>query len=401
MRRLAWLSLLLLAAAACTEEITSPGPCPDFCPPAQIQVVDTVIAAGIEQDSSFSGYVDTHRAVTMQITTGGVAESHGVLRFTPFTDSMLVDTSSADLRPIIAIDSFSVNFVLSARSADAGELELLVHRLPISVDSTTAYQDLRSIFGDSVELASKTLTPADTTDSVAVVLPGDAFPTLEEDSLVAAVGVSLQSVEPAFVDIKTSNQSVNAVSITRFVQVDSADGQPAARSDTAFAAFDTFVHSEIQAPQPTALVVGGTPSTRTFLHVVLPSRIVDSSSVVRATLMLVPTEPVVGAPGDSIRVLAQALLADIGPKSPIRQIPSDSVEAYSGLATVGTSDTLHIDVTHIITRWKDDADATRSFLLRAVREAGALAEFRFNSSVSALGGPALHVTYVPPAEIGN
>jgi len=40
-RRLGRLALLL-ALAGCTEQITAPGVCPDFCPGGQIVVVDTI-----------------------------------------------------------------------------------------------------------------------------------------------------------------------------------------------------------------------------------------------------------------------------------------------------------------------------------------------------------------------
>jgi len=399
-RQLASLSLLLLAGA-CAEDIAAPGACPDFCPTTGIQVVDTVVVASIFRDSSYSGYVPTHQAESMQLTTGGAFESHGVVRFQSFSDSVYLDTATTDLRPVIAIDSFSVRLVYDARSDGTGDFEFVFHRLPASVDSTVSYADLESFFNDSIELGTAWVTSEETSDSIDAVLPGDALPISEEDSSVVAIGLSVRSVEPAFVTLPTINSDYQYLQITRFVQVDSADGELAARSDTTNAAFDTFVFTDPPAPAATALQVGGSPSIRSFLHVALPSYIVDSSDVIRATLLLVPAEPVVGAPGDTIRILAEGLAADIGPKSPIVQVAADSIDFFSGLASVGSSDTLRIDVTHIVAPWKNYPDLSRSLMLRAVLESGTLGEFRFNSSVSAVGTPALQVTYVPQSLVGS
>jgi len=399
-RVLASLSLCLLVVG-CVEDIAAPGACPDYCPNTRIVVVDTVITASIDRDSSFAGYFPTYEAGSIQLTTGGVVESYGVVRFRTFAEEVCFDTAASDLRPILAVDSFKVHINFEARSPGTGDFELVLFRLPASVDTTTTYADLQSFFNDSTELAAVAVTSGMSEDSVTVTLAPDVFPTLEEDSSVAAVGISMRSVEPAFVNLQSRNRSFEYQRITRFVQVDSADGQPAARVDTTYSAFDSFVFSDLPPLGPNALPVGGTPSTRTFLHATLPSRIVDSSSVIRATLLLVPAEPVVGAPGDTIRILAEGLAADIGPKSPIIQIPADSIDFFSGLAHVGSTDTLRIDVTHIIAPWKDNPSASRSFMLRAYLEGGTIGEFRFNSSASVVGAPALQISFIPPSLIGN
>src|SRR2546422_3641901 len=53
-------------------------------------------------------------------------------------------------------------------------------------------------------------------------------------------------------------------------------------------------------PLDSTLAVGGAPSARSILRVVLPRAIRDSSQIIRATLILVPAVPVKGAPSDSL-----------------------------------------------------------------------------------------------------
>jgi hypothetical protein len=303
----------------------------------------------------------------MQITTGGTVESYGVIRFIRFSEEVAIDSAASTLGPVVAVDSFGVNLIMEARSPGTGDFELAVFRLPVSVDSTTTYADLQSTFVDSTEIAAASFSGVEAADTIAIIIPGDAFPTLEEDSAVA-VGISMRSVEPAYVDFQTSNLATNTLSITRFVQVDSADGQLAARTDNTPVGYDSFVFPDVPAAGPAALGVGGSPSARAFLKIALPPRVVDSSSVIRATLLLVPAEPVLGAPGDSIRIVAEGIAADIGPKSPIKQVPDDSIAVYSGLTMTGSTDTLRIDVTHVIAPWKNDSNLVRGLMLRAVRE---------------------------------
>jgi hypothetical protein len=396
---LASLSILLLITA-CVEDVASPGVCPDFCPPANIRVVDTVFTGSVVRDSSYRGYVPTHRATSLQVTTGGVVESYAVILFDRFDAEVRLDTATTDEVPVIAVDSFGVNLIVDARSPGTGDFELAFFRLPVSVDSATTYADVQSTFSDSVEIAAASFSDVEAEDTIAVILPGDAFPALVDDSAVA-VGIAVRSANPAYVDFKSMNSALDQVSITRFVQVDSADGEAAARTDRTLGVFDTFLYPDLPEAGATTLQVGGSPSARAFLKVDLPAVVADSSNVIRATLLLVPAEPVVGAPGDTIRILAEGLAADIGPKSPIRQVPDDSIGTYSGLTTVGSTDTLRIDITHVVEPWRNNPTLVRTFMLRAVREAGTLGEFRFHSSSSAMGTPALHVTFIPPVAIGN
>ena len=60
-----WIYFLLFVAAACTEQSTAPGVCPDFCPGGEIQTHDTLFATIIERDSSFRGYLQSYQAFLM------------------------------------------------------------------------------------------------------------------------------------------------------------------------------------------------------------------------------------------------------------------------------------------------------------------------------------------------
>ncbi len=380
------------AALACEQTITAPGACPEFCPTAQIQMVDTLLTDVIEQDTSFQGYVPAHAAIAMQVATGGGQESRALIRFLRFGDVVPITTTAT--APVVERDSFRLDLIVSRWSADVSGLGITVYRIPISIDSLTTFDAVAPFFDDSLIVGVVPVAEPDSTgrDTISTVLPADAFPTFVEDARQITIGLAIRSATPRFATLGT-NDGVRGAGITRFVKADSA-GQLSAASDFRAADFDTFVHTDPAPPQPATLTVGGTPSTRSFMRFNIPSFVIDSSEVLGAKLQLVPVEPVLGAPGDTFNLIANALGADFGPKSPLL-IALDSSAIGVGVA-VGTSDTISLDITSILRRWQNNPNQVRTLVLRLRTEAATLAELRVGSSQRVGATPSMRVTYVPP-----
>jgi hypothetical protein len=298
---------------------------------------------------------------------------------------------------VVAVDSFRLQFDIARRSRATDSTEIVVHRLPADIDATWTYDDLQPYFEDSTEIGAVLLPDSLEADSVSVILPGDAFPALEEDSSVTAVGLAYRSAQPGFVDLITSDSSFIATILIRYVQIDSSEsGVQVPAADTVLVLYDSFVFPQATVADPTTLMVGSSPSIRTLLRTNLPSRIVDSSSVVRATLLLVPSEPVLGVTGDSILIYVDALSADVGAKSPVIGLPPGLTVASVGYVAAGQTDTIRIEVTELVRAWKVTADLPRTLSLRAFNEGGSAIEARFHSSRSTVGVPVLQVSFVPP-----
>lgn len=392
-RRLASLSLLFPIILSCKEELTAPGACPDFCPSTLITVVDTIVRGSIVRDSSFRGYVRPNRAVTLQVSRDQAGLlSRAVIRFLPLSERIVLVTGDTVGEPIVATDSFRVQIVID-RFPALGGLELGLHRLPASVDTLVTLADVAPFYDDSTLIGTIPLPDTlEAGDPVVATLASDAFPTLDQDARVAAVGVTLRAPSAGFVNVRAIRGGGAAI-LTRFVKVDSAGAAVVERSEARVAELNSVVFPPAPDPVDDELTAGGAPSARSILRVNLPSSIIDSARVVRATLIVVPSRPVIGAPVDSISVQTEPLAADFGPKSPIIA----TVVAGLGAATVavGATDTVRIDITHIVDRWRQDPTAPRSFMIRVSPEAAGMGEFRFNSSRMPTGTPALHLTYIP------
>jgi hypothetical protein len=405
-RHTAWVvaaGAVLLAAAGCGEDLLAPanGTCPDFCPPAQPQVVDSVLLDNVLSDSAFTGYVRPAEAPTLQVyrdsTAAGDAASRALLVFPAFSDSLLIRTGDTTRGLVLGTDSFAVVLPLRGRNPGSTGLEVVVHRIPVTTDSATAYADLDPYFADSTLLAAVAVPDSVVSDTMRVVLDALAFPGFAADGNRAAVGVAFRS--PAGYIQLGANESQDAVQITRYARVDSA-GVAVPRTEAKLPSFDSFIASAMPPGAPDERDIGGAPSSRAILRFALPARVADSSTVLRATLVLVPTRPVLGAPGDSLAVIAQGLAADFGAKSPLQPIPSDSISARVAFLAVGTADTVRLDVTDLVIGWTRDATRPRAFAVRAIPEGAAVATLRVGSA-DGPAPPRLHLTFAPPLALGG
>ena len=396
-------ALAAATALGCGEDLLAPatGTCPDFCPPEQLQVVDTILLDNVTSDSSFSGYILPHEATNLQVyrdsTAAAESGSRAVLVFLPFSDTLRLASADTNRGPVIGTDSFAVRIPVRGRNLAVADLELLLYRIPVTVDTATTYADLDPFFTDSTLLASLVVPDSVADSTLTVILDSLAFPDFAADGNRAAIGVALRDPS-TYVQLGAAENN-DAASLTRYVQVDSA-GTSVARSEGKQPELDTFVGTPNSPVSAEARAIGGTPASRTMLRFDLPVRIVDSSAVVRATLELVPVEPVLGAPTDSLAVIAQGLATDVGAKSPLLPVSSDVVGQLIAFLPVGSTDTVRLDVTDLVISWTVDSTVPRTIAVRAVPEGDSFAELR----VGAAGGafrPRLHVTFVPPLRLGE
>jgi hypothetical protein len=382
---------LAVGALACEESATAPGVCPDFCPTGEIQVVDTVLVGVLEGDTSFTGYAEPYQAVWMQVVGGGAAvEARSVVWFPQFRDSAFID--SVTRGPVVGLDSFRLDLVLVDHTPVPG-LEVTIHRMPPSVDRESDFAALAPFFEDSTIIGTVVIADRIASDTVSAIIPVDAFPTFAEDSQRVAVGLSIRGSQPAFATFETREANLGPM-MNRFVKLESSESDTVEQIDFITAEFDSFVYADPPPPTGGSLVVGGTPSSRTFMRVVMPSFIMDSSDVVRAHLLLVPSEPVLGGPLDTFELVAEALGADFGAKSPI--IASVDTLLVKTPVGVGTMDTVAVDISRIMVLWQRDPEQIRTLVVRARFEAATMAELRLGSTRIPGFEPVVRVTYVPP-----
>lgn len=431
MKRLA----LILLLGACTEQVTAPGVCPNFCPGGAIDIKDTIFRDVFQRDSAFRGYVRADEAELMTVADlPGIVDSRAVFVMNAMLTRVTPTAGDTSTVPI-SVDSARLRIIVVRRDANAANLRLKLYRLPLTIDSSSTFAQLDPYFGgpviDSVNVSDLLARPP-IGDTATVRIWGD---TIRTDSaghtLQIARGDSslivyfdLDTTQAPFVMADSGKLAwgvrvaADSLASAALGANDVFDRDPLIRwfyhytiPDTLATpdsvvhddrlretVFDSFVFDPPHPPLDDNLTVGGAPSARSLLRVAMPAFLHDSFDVVRATVILVPVAPVLGAPGDSFVVRARPILTDLGAKSPI-----SSQGAFYGGATIriGSADTVRIELSDLIRAWALDTSATTAIMLDQLPEAASYTEIRFYSSRTPAFRPALHVTYVKRFPFGT
>ena len=417
-----------LAAWACTEDVTSPGVCPDFCPTGKIATVESLFATAIERDSSFQGYIQADSAPAMLAASLPQVDSRPIFETRPVATRLTIDTGTDTTTGPLVIDSIRLTLTLLRFDAGRRNRRLVFYRLPLGLDRSTSFAGLAPAFagtpirvvnvdsllvlsGQHDSITGDSVVSVDTVRRSAVIsLKFDTtqVPFVVADSGRVALGVRVTADSLASV-VLGSTDGGEGPEIQWYNRVDSAGvllDRTAQRQGTEF---DGFVFDPPQPPPDSTLLLGGMPTSRALLRFALPREIRDSAQIIRAVLILVPAGPVTGIPGDSFFVTVRHLAADFGAKSPIAP---DTIAPQSALLVPGTIDTVRIEVTTLFRFWQADTAATTAAFLQLLAldrinssfvggtEGATLTRLRLYSSRTPAFRPALRLTFVPRFPFG-
>lgn len=394
------LLLPLLAASmllvGCEEELTVPGQCPELCPGGQPVVRDTIVLAIEESDSSFFGYTGRGSVTSLLVSNGLAAgEARAWVEFPVRPDSIQMSDSTR----VYTTDSVRITFSMTGRDTTVDDLKVYLHRVPRTLDSSSTFADIDQhlvagtlidsiIVPDSVRSGSISRLITDSA-SLANLIPA-------ADSGRLALGLRLVAEAPTGVRLSAILGSGGASFIT-YGRVAVADTSRRRQTISLSAADNGFALQGQEAPSdPDLLYVGRVPSARTILRFPIPEFFDDPSVVlVRATLELTPSLPIVGLKGDAAVVDVRGVSKDIGAKS-------SPVLTISGSATlpVDSSELFGIDVLNLVRFWRLSEDPLPPvFLLAMVPDGGSFHRPVFRSTRSADGKPRLRITYLRPTPV--
>jgi hypothetical protein len=397
-RGLGWLAAFVILAAAisaCQERLTAPAECPELCPGGESRVLDTAITPAANSDSSYVGYVARTSTSALLVSNGlSGSEERAVYRFAARRDSIEVDDT---LRPY-TVDSALLALNLIARDTLVNGLKLYLYRIDPEVDADDTFESIDQQLVPTAIIDSIEVPDTLNSGLVRTVLRGA---DVEKVALpvgtggVLAIGVAMAADQPSGVRIGSFASGTGAT-FTSYVTVDVPD---TTLSITPVPAFNAFVTDSPPVPDDAFLTVGGEPSARALLRFDLPEDIEDSATIVRATLELVPRSPILGLPSDPALLQAKALLADLGAKSPVT---TDTRFITSDTLTVGSADTVRLDVTPIVRLWQGASTRPEAVFLSLLPEGASFTRPVFGSTRSgAVGAPRLRITYLKPFPFEN
>lgn len=424
-RRLVPIGMVVVGAAvvgACAEQIEAGTTCPLLCPGQSVAIRDTVISPVLVFDTSFVGYpVRGTEPAMLLATRGDTIEMRGVVRFdtllntfTPAKDTARIITAidSVRLRLVLATENrhLSSSVTFEAYDVDGGDV----------IDTSAAPVNAR--FVSSRRIGTLTLASTAVTDTVYLPLSKSVLLAKLASKPRLRVGLRVFGSGSVWMNVKTEEAGLPVLlsyyPTTTDTSVKPIVLAPAAASDVKLSEElrrdlnDYQLVAKYNTPvAPTGtMTVGGLPGRRSYLRFNLPAGIIDSTTVVRATLRLTQRPFAVGDLKDTIIVNAQVVLA--GPAVTDLRRASDII-AGAGLFVLDSlalvprdSGQRNIEMYNLVRSWAGQTGVLnsppRAVVLKARDESLTPMEaWFFGSKAAAALRPTMRISYIPKSEFGR
>jgi hypothetical protein len=405
------------AAAACTELVDGGAACPSLCPGRSSNFLDTTFEA-VAVDTTLGGFptLGLSEALLLAHRPDSV-ETVMVMRFDELPSEFLRN-NGAELDSITAVDSAWLRLRLDTLGR-RGATAMLLEAFDVdTTDSDTSSGVVRSLFRPDRRIGGVTVTPADLGDSLRVPIDTAVLARKIRDRTRLRVGLRLSGGSgQLLVSAFAGGQTVPVLSfdpatdtLYRPLIVDPATSiEGGAPTDVLFSYLVyRIVDRGTPPPGDATLQVGGYPAWRTYLRFNVPRRITDSSTIVRAELLLTQRSAGGIEPADTLRLEAliptttdvvtdlRRILDLAAPGIFAGFIPTSLVPADSG--------TVPLNVLTLVRSWRALPDEVpRALAFGVVREGQVTGALRFHSREAADPSvrPRLRITYLPRSEFAR
>lgn len=321
-RRLPLVLAVLLAAGAgaCAESLDGGAGCPRLCPAQTLTVLDTLIDPVLLFDSTFVGFPEIGAQQELLLATrGDTLETRGVIRFDTITTSITPtnDTSQA----ITQVDSAYLQIVLdTAHARIPNNIRFELYDVDDSVETDTLAAPVNARFTPTRRIGGITVARAFLPETLNVPMSDSAVLAKINTRGRMRIGLRVDGDGSAWIRVGSTEGSAGATLIYR----GSPDTTVAKISVTPLSNYPTgtleegirngltnyMVVAKNAIPQYTnTMNVGGNPGRRAYMRFNVPSHIVDSSTIVRASLILTQRPLPYGDLRDTMTIQAQVVLA--------------------------------------------------------------------------------------------
>lgn len=400
--------------AACGEDLDNGAACPSLCPGQNVSVLDTTFDA-VVLDSTLPGIPSLGAEPALYLASrGDTLDARAVIRFDSLTRRFVsggVDSA------IYAVDSA---YILLLVNATGTKVTAPVRIDLYDVDTTaadTSVAAVQPLFRSDRLIGGTTLDTNQVRDSIKVYLLN--APLLAKITEGKRLRVGLRATSAAAVELNLGSLDGGQVPVLRY---DPVPADTAIRAVTVIPLSSTPVDQpQLQSdltdytvifaapPDPGAglFSFGGLPSRRAYLRFDVPSRIIDSSTVLRATLILTQNPVRLLDARDSLLIVPHLVVAGEEVTDVARSAVLLSAFALdSVVAAPGDSGVKTIEVAAALRQWSAAASTSfrqqRAIVLRSSREAVSPFQVQFFSIEAANPElrPRLRVSYALRTSFG-
>jgi hypothetical protein len=414
--------LAALAMAACDEKLDSGLACPVLCPGQDLTLRDTTMFA-IALDTSIAGYPATGAESRLFITSmGDTLQTRGIARWDSLPDKFRHANSAIDSSIVVVDTGAHIRLYIESDSVRLDPLTVEVYDADFGGAEESDPSLLVSAFSPGRLLGSRTFPVDSVRDSLNIPIDPNVLlakiQTAVPDNRLR-IGIRVTAASEPILAMRTSNangsprlifrpsQDTTVPMMSLTVRSKTPD-EPQARAEMADF---LFVQQPAPAPPSDVIRVGGLPGRRAYLRFSVPSRILDSTTLVRATLILNQRQNGHSPePNDSIAIIpyevtAAATLEDLTRALFfLRSLPGDFPARTDSIRLIANDGGVReFQVLGFVRSWRltDSTVTPRALALNTSLEGISGRQIDFYSTEAPLAlRPRLRITYLPRREEG-
>lgn len=426
---LALIAAITVFAAGCQEKLSGGAACPSLCPEQALTFQDTVIPGAIDTDVTVTGFpaLGSSPSLLMAnwISGADTLRTLGVVRFDSL-QTTFIPSNGGDAVPIDSVDSAAVSVDLAPFAA--GQDTLFIHTDSVTirvydVDTTADIFDTQAIAATVrpdrlIPGATRTISRDSVTGALRIPLPSDLIQSKVSAGRPLLLGFEALSQDGSPVQVRLISMeggSTPGLSYEAHHGADSAavtvsaNVQAGTGVDLSTLADYTVVVKGTTPPDSTTLAIGGIPGSRTFVRFNLPAKIVDSTTVVRASLILTqrPSPSFIGP--DTATIVPLVVRASTDVTDPAKAALLVAPQGFINVPVLSLfpqdSGQRSIEIVQLVRLWRTEliGNNQRSLVLQLGSEGFDPRQFLFYSSNAAVPDslrPRLRLSYIPRASFG-
>ncbi|CAN5679955.1 hypothetical protein BH23GEM1_BH23GEM1_04890 [soil metagenome] len=407
------LACVALAAAACGEKLESTVGCPDLCPGQGIELINVTIDPVIFDTTVTAVGAFGEEPFMLLASRGDTLDSRVIIRFDSLPQKYQRTAADTGIE-ITTVDSAFLQLRLDLSEKQiAGAITVSAFDVDTDANDTSVAALLPLFTADRL-IGSREFASADLKDTVRIPLSNAVVLAKARADSRLRIGLQItdgtgqfhvRSTESGAVPLLSFRVSADtAVRPLTFTPLSLMPDSLELRA--AFADFRLLVRTP-PAGSPQALLIGGFPSRRTYMRFLIPSSILDSSSVVRATLLLEQIPNGGFGPLDTVSLVTHLGIAGTAVTDPELASRLFAAAEFTGIDTlrvaVNAGGGREIDIAPVLRIWRAQGDSlgARAIILRSAREGVSAAQAWFYSAEAAPGlRPRLRIRYTPANPFG-